>query len=483
MNMNSVKSLTVQLSSDAQTANYSYETYTTPIWYGGTEITYLDRTSNVAINSVTYQGQPGERLYQVQAVDYNANLYNSRVSYELTWTPSGTGWAKPTLRQHMAAIADAMGLDLIWIVHDNFQVPCNEPLIVTNGGTGRKEKHEGTVSELIDRLVGWSRDIPNMEYTVRIWGNALNVIQRGGERQTVDLSTGKIARNPSVSVHKIFTLWNSRGTNYIYSSDNSLTKQAFTGTISFGTRRLTYSDGYLQSETVIGGASTTYTYRDEQSVVGGTATTENAKYLSSKTVVDDETKTETHYEYYTTANEVYMGKETEYKYSVIETEGSSSSSSLELESVTVTEHVPIGNGWYGTTTYDQTDGGNEIINTSLGQGAPGGKVSQYMVDAQQEGLTNNSGLSERRAYVAGVPRVASTYPVYDISTLNEIARNINGLNGCYEYTANVDVYGINTCIDTDTIVVFDGENWHVQSNSIEITPFHKLQRLTLIRWE
>lgn len=482
-----MKNLQVELSADNLTANYSFETYEEIVFNVPQTINYLDRSAYVAVTNMSYSGKEAEthseKLYQCNGVDYSFPIYNKRITYELDWTWSGDSWIKPRLRAHMDAIAQAMGLSLNWIGADNYQVPCNEPLIVENAGTTyerRYEKHTGTVGELIDRLVGWSRDIPSMLISCRIWGQALNVVQRGHENFNLDLDTnGKIARKPLFSARQIFTAWDDTS-GYIYSSDNSLTKEPFTGTISFGGHTLNYENGYLTSETHLkdetdvtaGSVTTTYTYGDV--ILSPTEeTTENAKYLLTKTVTDtDENSSVTAtYEYFQTANEVYLGTETETHYIA-----------GVVDSKIVTTHAPLGNGWFGTTVYDKTDG-SEILSTSLGQGAPGGKVSQYMVDVQQEGLTNNADIENRRASIAGIARMRATYPIYDIATLRDIAREINKLNKKTEITVNVDVYGITEAIDTDTTVTFDGSLWYVVSNSIEITPMHKLQRVTLIRWE
>lgn len=480
----------VNLSANDTVSYFSFDTYDLPMFAGFQNISYLNRTSRVTVTNARYSGvsdidtDTGDRVYQCDGVDYNQRLYNARLTYSVTWQRSGEEWLKPLLIDHMDAIAGALGVVLSWNCEDDFQVPCNEPLTITNKGTAterRVETHTGTLSELIDRLIGWSRDIPTLQYCVRLTENRLIVFQRGEETTTVDLdTTGGIRKYPVYNKRLRYTKWNASDSydQYIYSSDNSLTKEPFTGQISYGGQTLTYQDGYLQSEVMTndeGTVTTTYTYTDASE-----GTDDNIKYLSKKEVVDtaEDTKVEIKYTYFLTANERYLGEETETHYS------SAQGGVGNVESVTLTTHTPIGNGWFGTTVYDKSAGANEVVSTSLGQGAPGGKVSQYMVDAQQEGLTDNSDINQRRSSIGlGVAKLRATYPVYDIDTLNRIARAINNLNGKYEYTANVDVYNYPNVIDIDCRIVLGGVSWYLQSNDIEVTPFTTVQRLNLIRWD
>lgn len=487
---NGKTSIRVNLSSDDTVSRFSFDTYDTPYFSGFQTLRYLDRTSRVGVTNARYSGVTddttgvGNRLYQCDAVDYNMNMFNARLTYSLYWRKFDGEWQKPLLIDHMDAIAGALGVVLSWNCVDDFQVPCDEPLIIQNKGTPSEtcmEKHTGTLAQLIDRLIGWSREIPTLQYCVRLTGNNLIVFQRGEETKTVDLdTTGAVRKYPVINKKLKFTQWNADGsdTQYIYSSDNSLTKEPFTGQISFGGQTLTYADGYLQSEVMTnaeGTVTTNYTYTD-----ASIGTNENIKYLARKEVIDtvQDTRVVTEYTYFDTANEKYLGKELETHYS------SASGSSPVTDTVTLTTHTPIGNGWFGTTVYDKSYGENEVMSTSLGQGAPGGRVSQYMVDAQQEGLTDNSDINQRRASIGyGVAKMRATYPVYDINTLNRIARAINNLNGKYEYTANLEVYNLSNVIDIDTKILFDGVAWFLQSNDIEVTPFHTVQRLNLIRWD
>ena len=461
--------LRVSLSSDSATPDYSWDTYDEPELYDEETITYFNRSANAATTEYSYSGkEDGDRLYQCNGVEANYYLFNCRISYKLYWSYYMGTWYPPQLEDHIQEIAEALHLG--HSVHGrNFYVACDEFQVEPQPGStiGRRyETHEGTVSELLDRLIGWSRDIPMLQYSVRITGNALTVYERGYENNTVNLdTTGKLRRDPTYTVRSVYTAWNSGG-SYIYSSDRTLTKAPFTGTKTWGNRSLTYQDGYLTTEAITGtgGTTTTFTY--------GTVGNSEGKYLMSKTVTGEDETVVTEYTYYQTANEVYLGVERETK-----------TSGNVVDSIIETTHTPLGNGWYGTTTYDKTDGENEVISTSMGQGAPGGKVSQYMVDSQQEGLTNNSDINDRRVAILGLARLRSTYPVHDVATLRRIANAIDNYNGCTEYTATVDVYKLTTVVDIDTLVTLNNKTWYVQSNNVEITPLHKLQRLTLVRWE
>lgn len=502
--------LQITLPSDNASASYSFDTYDLPdIEDGYVNITYLGKTAKVAVNSYRYSGIDdgegnGNRLYSCSGVDYNSRLYNARISYYIQWENWGGTWITPKLREHFQKIANALGLTLVWIVSNNFDVPCEEPLTITNAGTEnetRREYHTGTLSELIDRLIGWSRDVPSMQYAVRISGNYLNVVQRGAENITTNIdANGAIRAYPTFNVRKYFSAW-SDSSGYIYSSDPALTKEPFTGTIEYPpnspTNTLTYENGYLMSEEhsdANGTSTTNYTYRNADS-----SSSENAKYLVAKSTQSTEyapsesegegsseeeqeivggSRSQTTYLYYETENEKYLGEEHEMIYAY-----DADTDIWELTSDRRTVHAPLGNGWYGTTVYENKDTTQEIISTSLSQGAPGGKVSQYMVDAQQEGLTDSNHFARRRAAISGVARARATFPVSDYSTLSAIASAMNWLNGSDEITVSLDLFHFNSVIDIDQKVTFQSKTWRVQQNVIEFTPTQTVQHLNLIRWE
>ena len=497
-------SLNITLPSDNASASFSWEGFDEPNFGTGETITYLDRTTDVSVTSARWQGKEadananlaGDVKYSCNGVDYNSRIYNARISYTLNWTAEGDGkWQEPTLIQHMRAIASAAGLAFNFLA-DNFFVPCDEPLTISGAGTAyesRSETHKGTVAELIDRLIGWSREVPSMQYCVRISGGYFNVVQRGSENGTVDVdANGTIKRNPTFSAQKHFTEW-ADASGYIYSTSNP-SKQPFTGTIEYPsgnpTHSMRYENGYLMEETVntlgehedegeaepIGNTSvTTYSYSNPSF-----SSTENERYLITKRVSDsgNGTMSKTTYTYYETENEKYLGEENEDVQELNEETGT-----YETVREIQTVHVPLGNGWYGTTVYIIEDGEQTINSTSMSQGAPGGKVSQYMVDVQQEGLTDDNKTSTRRAAISGAARIRGTFPVADHSSLSKIASAMNWLNGKTEITADVEVLGINTAIDIDKKVKFKNKNWYVVSNNISINPIETVQHLQLIRWE
>ena len=233
-----------------------------------------------------------------------------------------------------------------------------------------------TYQDMISALFGWTSKLPQRQINVFIRGNTLNIIQRGLEKSVVDISDWPHSR-PTIERKLVRSIWHSNNND---NPDNQAHNEEddapipFTGTISFEDISYTYEDGYLVREKNEDG-ETSYYYQNEYDRDGNMT----GKYVSRKeTKNKDGSKSEVDYVYAATANNIYLFKERERKQEPKETP----SYMDEWDSERITYHAPIGYGWYATTVYE--DG--ERVGSSLSQGAPGGKASQYTIDQSSLGF-------------------------------------------------------------------------------------------------
>ena len=255
----------------------------------------------------------------------------------------------------------------------------------------------------------------------------------------------------------------------ISSSDAANSNEPYNGTITWGTTTLTYVDGYLTQETR-GNLTTTYTYAD---ATGG------GKRLTQKETVDTDENTYsiTTYTYQSTGVEEYLFEERTENYDGQDATGTLTSSML-------TRHVPIGGGWYGSTTYDTSDGNEEEISTNLSQGAPGNKASQYTIDAQNDALKPSNGQTGRQMTVPlnGVAKARQSYPVADYNTLSAIAGALDSYEGKEEIQLTGEIVGGSHIYTYDDIIVFGGNSYYLISNNVTQTYNKTRQSITAVRW-
>lgn len=347
-------------------------------------------------------------------------------------------------KEHSKNIAKMLGKSLYWAADDFISSE-------TFGGIGG-----ATIQNMISGLFGWAGNLPQDWINVFLRGNILKIVQRGHEPNEIDI-TGTAHSRPEVTRRLVRSVWSGTGT---HSARNRLTiaPLGFSGTIRFGDSEVTYRYGLVVREvtkTAEGTTTSTYDYSDG--------------YLTKKvTVTPDETITTT-YDYAITLNDRYLASEK----AVTVTKEKDSDTTSE----TLTQHVYLGNGWYGTTVY--VDG--EFNNSSVSNGEPGGKTSKYIVDQSNLNLggryPDNSGESYQ-----GAALFDTSFPISDTATLKKLTKDIEWLNRKTEEKLTMDIWQYGHLIDFTDRVKYQGNTYYLESNQVNRTPSELRQTVTIVRW-
>lgn len=233
-----------------------------------------------------------------------------------------------------------------------------------------------TYQDFISSLFSWTSRLPQRQINVFIRGGTLHIIQRGYEEQVTD-TTAWPHTMPTINRKLIRSVWDSATTEGWdkAKSDKDYEPQPFTGTIGIEGITRHYLNGLLMEEET-NGSFTEYSYEDQ--------------YLTEKrTHNPDGSTVQTTYTYAKTANDIYLFKETEKTTDATQKEGETSHDRNDWTdwlnenfSTRITYHAPIGYGWYSTTVYE--DG--EFQGSSISQGKPGGKFSQFTINEWNRSL-------------------------------------------------------------------------------------------------
>lgn len=373
--------------------------------------------------------------------------------------------------RYVARIAEVLGLKLS-VSYEDYQMAQD----YSDSGM--------TYRDLVSALFGWTARLPQRQINVFIRGDTLHVIQRGMEKSVLDITEWPHTR-PQIDRKMLRSLWN-KSTDDDYDprrsaqSDREDSQVPFSGVIGVGKVHLRYAGGYLVYETN-NGDETEYRYDGE--------------YLVSKFCRrTDGTTIKTDYEYHRTAKDVYLMLETE----VTHTEKKNTTGTAnDYETITevveenktttrTTYHAPIGGGWYLTSVYVD----KKFQGSSLSQGPPGGKASQYMVDAMNRHLSNSLGAPFEPVPLKGTSLIDTSFPVRGYEFLRELTKAIEWLNRktqedvSLEIVANVKngVPDITHVVDFTERVKLDGKEYFLVSNNVELTPRSLKQKLNLVRW-
>ena len=339
-----------------------------------------------------------------------------------------------------------------------------------------------TYQDMISALFGWTSKLPQRQINVFIRGNTFNIIQRGLEKSVVDISDWPHSR-PTIERKLVRSIWHSNNNedpnNQAHNEEDDA-PVPFTGTISHEDISYTYEDGYLVREKNEDG-ETSYSYQNEYDHKGNLT----GKYVSRKeTRNKDGSMSEVEYVYAATANNIYLFKERERS-----KEPKDKPSYMdEWDSERITYHAPIGYGWYATTVYE--DG--ERVGSSLSQGAPGGKASQYTIDQSALGLGSHysSYYDEDGAYVPFSSLIDTEFPVIGDEYLWILTKAIEWLNRKVQETVTVEIHAnirdgvpdVEHIVDFTERIRFDGNEYFLMANSVELNPRSLRQVIKMTRW-
>lgn len=353
------------------------------------------------------------------------------------------GSGRMAAKTHAKNIARMLGKSLYWAADDFISSE-------TFSGIGG-----ATIQNMISGLFGWAGNLPQDWINVFLRGDTLKIVQRGHEPNEIDI-TGTAHSRPEVTRRLMRSVWSGTGT---HSARNKLTISplGFSGTIRFGNSEVTYRYGLVVREvtaTAQGQSVTTYDYDYDD-------------YLVKKvTTTPDEVITTT-YDYAITINDKYLATET----------AVSSDKSGNTNSTTVTQHVYLGNGWYGTAVY--VDG--SFQSSSVSSGKPGGKANKYIID--QSNLNLGSGYpKDDGGQIEGAALFDTEFPIYDSDTLKKLTRDIEWLNRKTEERLTMDIWQYGHLIDFTDRVKYQGNIYYLESNQVSRTPTELKQTVTIVRW-
>jgi len=379
----------------------------------------------------------------------------------LLYTPIHIYVERAKVSRYAAEIAAALGLRLHRLTDDfipsqNFE------------GSGM------TYHDFISALFGWTAKLPQRQINVFIRGDTLHIIQRGMEESVVNITNWPHAQ-PTIERKLLRSVWHSSHNDSTGAHNEEDTVPVpFTGTISFKEISRTYSNGFLVRETNENGYST-YTYDGE--------------YLAEKRTHNvDGSTSRTDYAYASTGRDVYLFKEWERTTEAVNdgkkhTEYDWEDWSNEKGTERITYHAPLGYGWYATTVY--VDGALE--GSSLSQGKPGGKASQFTVEQSNLSLGASYASDDELPYSS---LIDTEFPVVGTEYLRALTREIEWLNRKTQETVTVEIRArirsgvpdIDHIVDFTERIRFEGHEYFLQSNTVELTPRLLRQTIKMVRW-
>ena len=380
----------------------------------------------------------------------------------LLYTPIHIYVERAKVSRYAAEIAAALGLRLHRLTDDftpsqNFE------------GSGM------TYHDFISALFGWTAKLPQRQINVFIRGDTLHIIQRGMEESVIDITNWPHAQ-PTVERKLVRSVWHSANNNHESGAHNEedTVPVPFTGTISFKEISRTYSNGFLVRETNENGYST-YSYDGE--------------YLAEKRTHNvDGSTSRTDYAYAATGRDVYLFKEWERTTEPVNdgkkhTEYDWEDWSNEKGTERITYHAPLGYGWYATTVY--VDG--VLEGSSLSQGKPGGKASQFTVEQSNLSLGASYASDDELPYSS---LIDTEFPVVGADYLRVLTREIEWLNRKTQETITVEIRArirsgvpdIDHIVDFTERIRFEGHEYFLQSNMVELTPRLLRQTIKMVRW-
>ena len=380
----------------------------------------------------------------------------------LLYTPIHIYVKRAKVSRYAAEIAGALGLRLHRLTDDftpsqNFE------------GSGM------TYHDFISALFGWTAKLPQRQINVFIRGDTLHIIQRGMEESVIDITNWPHAQ-PTIEQKLVRSVWHSANNNHESGAHNEedTAPIPFTGTISFKEISRTYSNGFLVRETNENGYST-YTYDGE--------------YLAEKRTHNvDGSTSRTDYAYATTGRDVYLFKEWERTTEAVNdgkkhTEYDWEDWSNEKGTERITYHAPLGYGWYAPTVY--VDG--VLEGSSLSQGKPGGKASQFAVEQSNLSLGASYASDDSLPYSS---LIDTEFPVVGTEYLRALTREIEWLNRKTQETVTVEIRArirsgvpdIDHIVDFTERIRFEGHEYFLQSNTVEFTPRLLRQTIKMVRW-
>lgn len=334
-----------------------------------------------------------------------------------------------------------------------------------------------TYQDFISSLFGWTSKLPQRQINVFIRGDTLHIIQRGREHSVVDITDWPHSR-PTIERKLVRSIWHSTMENAGKAhNDEDTEPKGFTGTISLGEISRSYSNGFLTHETNEKGY-TDYVYDGE--------------YLSEKSTHNkDGSTSRTEYFYAKTNRDIYLFEEKERTTEPID-DGQEHDIYDWIDwdnkngTERITYHAPLGYGWYSTVVY--VDG--ELEGSSLSQGKPGGKASRFTIDQSNLSLGAEYDMGDDDDGPKYESLIDTEFPVIGEDYLWELTKAIEWLNRKTQETVTVEILAnihngvpdVKHIVDFTERIKFNGNEYFLASNVVELTPRSLRQTIKMTRW-
>lgn len=307
-----------------------------------------------------------------------------------------------------------------------------------------------TFGDMIRELFGWTSRAPNLMINCYIRGDTVYAIQRGHEANVIDL-TGTKHTLPVVGEKLMRLAWGNDETSYtitttepVYTPDEELDAND-------AAKAEPMNDNSINNE-----------YGDDNLV-------------KRTTIRNDETTTVIDYEYQTASN----GRKYLYKESTTVTDNTGET--IEEREVI---HEPLAGGSSGQELSIAKDDSGETTASVVGQKPFTEKPTPWAKHAYMNGKWNTlTDVQKKEVTIRGTALVDTSLPVTDFATKKKFSDAINWLNRKTQETISMDVYDYPHVIDFNDRIIFNGNVYFLESNTVVKTPrIVNKQSVRFVRW-
>ena len=343
-----------------------------------------------------------------------------------------------------------------------------------------------TFRDVTRQLFDWTQRLPHRQINVFQRENTLYAIERGCEKEVIELNNYHEAIDISMQKITLLTECSDTTALNVTSNLNSLDtdkdkQKYFSGTVRMGNVSAEYINGLLVKEVHKDGNGykcNTYAYaKNDEGWLMYSKKEYNSNMASESSLV-----AETKYYYKTldvnlgTSDKTYLYKEETIFYE--KDNDSYYGGAKKTGKGNSTIHIPIGMDFFCTQSYEN----NEFIGAAIGHGASAGYASQYSCrQAEKKKDQDNNSWESGAAYLPGRYRGDTYFPVSN-GDLGRIVKDIIWLNGKTQEQVTLIVKNADRIYDFTARYNWRGNEYYLDKNAISVDSEKFNQTLTLLRW-